>query len=239
MFNTTRIPTLLINGNAVAWYNVTIVCPTYTLKVNVTNPNAANKPINNVAVKVLEFMGGLYYENTTVNGVATFNCVLGKYHVEVYADGIKINEGTVDLTNGSATLPLSCKLYGLTLTVQVVDYFGQPIAGANVTVLRQGLNIPPKQTNSSGMAEFSNLIGGDLQVAVYLPGQTQICVAKNCYIDYQATIQIKIEKYVSLAGLLVETGQLATIIIIVVTVVMILSLEIYRRRSSAAKKSAG
>jgi hypothetical protein len=239
MFNTTRIPTLLINGNAVAWYNVTIVCPTYTLKVNVTNPNAANKPINNVTVKVLEFMGGLYYENTTVNGVATFNCVLGKYHVEVYANGIKINEGTVDLTNGSATLPLSCKLYGLTLTVQVVDYFGQPIAGANVTVLRQGLNIPPKQTNSSGMAEFSNLIGGDLQVAVYLPGQTQICVAKNYYIDYQATAQIKIEKYVSLAGLLVETGQLATIIIIVATVVMILSLEIYRRRSSAAKKSAG
>jgi hypothetical protein len=89
------------------------------------------------------------------------------------------------------------------------------------------------------MAEFSNLIGGDLQVAVYLPGQTQICVAKNYYIDYQATAQIKIEKYVSLAGLLVETGQLATIIIIVATVVMILSLEIYRRRSSAAKKSAG
>lgn len=239
MFNTTRISTLLINGEPVAWYNVTIVCPTYTLKVNVTNPNAANKPINNATVKVLEFMGGLFYENTTVNGVATFNCVLGKYYVEVYTRGIKINETTVDLTNGSKTLPLSCKLYGLTLTVQVVDYFGQPIAGANITVLRQGLNIQPKQTNSSGAAEFSDLIGGDLQVAVYLPGQTQVCVAKNYYIDYQATIQIKIEKYVSLFGFLIEAGQLTTIIIIAVTIATILLLEIRRRRSHAAKKSAG
>jgi hypothetical protein len=237
MFNTTRIATLLIDGEPVAWYNVTIVCPTYTLKVNVTNPTAANKPINNATVKVLEFMGGLYYENTTVNGVVTFNCVLGKYYVEVYTRGIKINDATVDLTNGSKTLPLSCKLYGLTLVVHVVDYFGQPIAGANVTVLRQGLNIQSNQTNSIGGAEFSDLIGGDLQIAVYLPGQTQVCDAKNYYIDYSATIQIKIEKYVSLFGFLIETGQLATIVIIAVTVAIILLLEIHRRRTAA--KSVG
>ncbi|MGQ9640867.1 MAG: hypothetical protein ACUVUF_01910 [Candidatus Bathycorpusculaceae bacterium] len=240
MFNTTRIPTLLVNETAVAWYNVTIVCPTYTLKVNITNPNAANQPINNATVKVLEFMGGLHYENTTINGVVIFNCVLGKYYVEVYVDEIKINEETVDLTNGSATLTLSCKLYGLTITVQVVDYFGQPIPGANITLSRQGLNVPPKQANSSGMAEFGNLIGGDLQIAVYLPGQTQICIARNYYnMDYSATIQIKIEKYVSLAGLLIEAGHLATLIIIVATVALILSLEIYRRKRSAAKKNAG
>ncbi len=238
IFNTTRISMLLVNEEPVAWYNVTVVCPTYSLKVNVTNPNAANAPIN-ATVKVLEFMGGLYYENVTVNGVAIFDCAMGKYYVEVYAYGIKINKGTVDLTNGSATLPLSCKLYGLTLTVQVVDYFGQPIAGANVTVLRQGLNIQPKQTNSGGVAEFSDLIGGDIQVAVYLPGQTQVCVAKNYYVDYSTAIQIKIEKYISLAGFLVEAGQLATIIIIAVTVAIVLLLEIHRRRSSAAKKSAG
>jgi hypothetical protein len=239
IFNTTRIAALLMNDATVAWYNVTIQCPTYTLKVNVTNPNAANQPINGATVKVLEFMGGLYYENVTVDGVATFDCTMGKYYVGVYVDGIKINEGTADLTNGSKTLPLGCKRYGLTITVQVVDYFGQPISGANVTILRQGLNIQPKQTNSNGMVEFSNFTGGDIQIAVYLPGQTQLCVAKNYYnIDYSATMQIKIEKYVSLAGFLIEASHLATVIIIAVTVALILLLEIYRRRKSAAKKSA-
>jgi hypothetical protein len=240
LFNTTSISTLLISEVAVAWYNVTIVCPTYKLEVNVTNPNAANQPIDNATVKVIEFMGGLYYENTTVNGVATFDCVLGKYYVEVYARGIKIKEETVDLTNGSATLSISCKLYGLTITVRVVDYFGQPISGANITLLRQGLNVQPKQTNSSGMAEFSDLIGGDINIAVYLPGQAQICVAKNYYnIDYPVEIQIKIEKYISIFGFLIETGQLATIIITVVTVAIIFSLEVYHRRVSSAKKSIG
>jgi hypothetical protein len=50
------------------------------------------------------------------------------------------------------------------------------------------------------------------------------------YVDGSKTIQIKIERYTMLAGLLVETSHLVTSIIIVVSVIVILSLEVYRRR---------
>jgi len=57
-FNTTTIPRLLVNETAIAWFNVTIICPTLTLQVNVTDAN--NQPISNAAVNVQEVMGGLY-----------------------------------------------------------------------------------------------------------------------------------------------------------------------------------
>ncbi|MDI6805775.1 MAG: carboxypeptidase-like regulatory domain-containing protein, partial [Candidatus Bathyarchaeia archaeon] len=236
-FNTTTIYGLLQNGNPVAWFDLTIYCPIYTLQVNVTNPNANNQPINNALVKIREVMGGLHFEDsTTTDGTAVFNSPLGKYIVEVYGNGIKLNETIVLLNESLIKLPISCKFYGLNIGIQVVDYFGQPIPKANVTLLRNGLE-NSTFTLPDGRAEFLGLIGGNLTVAIYLPGQLEPYTVSPFYVDSSKTIQIRIERYTMLAGFLVETSHLVMSIIIVVSLIVLLLLEVYRRRRLKPKTS--
>jgi hypothetical protein len=236
-FNTTTLYGLLQDENPVAWFNLTIICPTYTLQVNVTNPNANDQPISSALVKIQDVMGGLYFENTTtMDGIAIFNSLLGKYIVAVYVNGIKLNETIVNLNETFINVSISCKFYGLTIAIQVVDYFGQPIPNANVTLSLENLQ-QWSLTKSDGTAEFPDTIGGNLQVMVYLPGQSQPYMTSSLYVDSSKTIQIKIERYTMLAGFLVETSQLATSIIIAVSVILVLSLEIYRKKRPKPKTS--
>ncbi|MEM2972290.1 MAG: carboxypeptidase-like regulatory domain-containing protein [Candidatus Bathyarchaeia archaeon] len=229
-FNTTTL-SLLQNGNPVAWFNLTITCPNYTLKVNVTNPNADNQPIGGATVKVQDLLGGLFFEeNTTGNGVAEFNCPFGRYTIKIYADNVKLNETTANLNASTVNVFVSCSLYGLSFSVQVVDYFGQPIPNANVTLQRDGSFYRSNLTESDGIAKFPNIIGGALWAVVYLPGQSQPYVETAFYVGSSATVQVKMERYVVLAGFLVETGQLATTLIVVVSVILVLIFEFYRRR---------
>lgn len=233
-FNTTTIPEL----PTTAWVNITIVCPTATLQVYVTD--GQNRPIiESLTVRAQELMGGLCYENNIIEGRTVLHCTIGKYQIEVYAtrdnNYVKLNEATVDLFQNQ-NISVCCKLYSLNVSIRVVDYFGQPIPNANVILQREGLQYSPS-TESNGMVTFSNIIGGDLQITVYLPGQLQPCMVPTSSVDESTTIEIKIEKYVVIAGFLVETGQLTTAIIIVVAIILILSIEIYRRKRLKPQKS--
>ncbi len=124
---------------------------------------------------------------------------------------------------------IHCKLYNLTVTVKIVDYFGQLIPVGNVTLQRNGLQYLPS-IKSDGTIKFSNIVGGKLQLNIYIHKQDQPSVVKELYIDSLSPIEIKIAKYVSLAGILVETSQLATALIIVSAILLVASLELYRRK---------
>jgi hypothetical protein len=130
-----------------------------------------------------------------------------------------------------------CQLYNLTVSVKVVDYFGQPISNAKVTWQLEGLQ-DSGLTKSDGLVAFNNIIGGDLQVTVYLPGQSQPFMVTTSFVDNSKTIEMKLDKYVILAGFLVETSYLTTAIIIAVTVILALSIEVYRRKRSKPQKSS-
>ena len=237
-FNVTTIPTLFVNENAVAWYNITIRYPSFTLKVEVLNPNANNQPINNATVKIQELITGLYYERkTNESGKAVFDSLLGKYKIEVYEEnGIKLNETSFELFEDK-NLTIYCNLYGLVIKVKVIDYFGQPISNVNVKLRyceTVKLNLTfSNRTQGDGVATFTNIVGGDMQAMqayIYLTDQTQPYVVKTFSVKKSTTVVIKIEKYVVLAGLLVETSQLAITILIVATVILVLLLEIYRKK---------
>ena len=234
-FNTTTIPRLLVNETAIAWFNVTIICPTLTLQVNVTDAN--NQPISNAAVKVQEVMGGLYYEGNTVEGTAMFTCTFGRYTIKVYTSGVEINETVTDLFQNE-NVSVRCKLYGLTVSIKVVDYFGRPIPNANVTLEREGLQPRSNRTKSNGVATFSDFIGGSVQIAIYLNDQAQPCTETASSVVSSATIGIKIGKYVLVAGILVETSQLTTALIIAAAIILIVSIEVYRRKRSKLQKSS-
>lgn len=234
-FNTTTIPRLLVNKTAIAWFNLTIICPTLTLQVSVTDAN--NQPITDATVKVQEVMGGLYYEGNTVEGTAIFNCTFGRYTVNVYASGVEINETVTDLFQNE-NVSIRCKLYGLTVSIKIVDYFGQPIPNANVTLQREGLPPRSNRTKSNGIATFSDFVGGSIQIAIYLNDQTQPCIKTTSSVVSSETIGIKIGKYVLIAGILVETSQLTTALIIAAAIILIVSIEVYKRKRSKLQKSS-
>lgn len=237
LFNTTTFPSLLDNAVPKDWFDVKIICPVFTLKVFVNNPNANGQPINNASVTVQEVIGGLYYGNSTIDGVATFNCILGNYSVRVYDSiGRKLNETTVILNTTIVEATISCKLYDLNISVRISDYFDQPIRDTNVTLQRDELRASGV-TGADGTITFTNIVGGSFTVTVRLPGQSEPCVATMVFADNSTTIPVKIEKYVLLVGMLVETSQLLTVMVIVITAIFILGLEILRRRRLRQPKS--
>lgn len=236
-FNVTSITQLLMNETAVAWYNVTVSCPTLVLQVTATK--SGGQPLNNTLLRVQEMSGEpLYEQYTDANGNATFNPPLGIYSVRVYdQNGIILNETTVDLFQNQSTM-VQCDLYDLTVSVKVVDYFGQGIGNVNVKLQREGeptMSAPP--TKADGIATFNNVIGGNLEVALYLGDSTQPIVTQGLTVQNSTTIQVKISKYIVLGGLLVETSEFATILMIALAIVFVLALEVYRFRRSKTKKS--
>ncbi len=234
-FNVTTILGLRVDETAVAWFNLTIICPALALQVNVVDAN--NQPISDVTVKVQEVMGGLYYEGNTVEGMAIFNCTFGRYTVKVYTSGVGINETVTDLFQNE-NVSIRCELYGLTVSIKVVDYFGQPIPNANVTLQRKGLPPCSNRTKSNGVATFSDFIGGSVQIAIYLNDQTQPCIQTPSSVASSETIGIKIGKYVLIASILVETSRLATALIIVATIILVVSIEVYRRKRLKPKQTS-
>jgi hypothetical protein len=227
-FTGVDIQTLRVNGSLVDWYTCNVTCPTFKLQVNVTD--ASDHVASNVLVTAQENMGGIHYENKTdTQGLAIFNSILGKYQIGAYdSAGIRLNEVSVDLFQDQ-NISLPCTLFGLTVTIRVVDYFGQPISNANVTLQREGEMLSSTLTQGNGNAVFSGLTGGDLQVIVYVLGQTQPFTQSMYSFINSTTIEIRADKYVMLAGFFVETSQLATILIIVATVLFVVAIEVYRR----------
>ena len=217
------------------WFNVTVLCPYETLTLNITESH--RNPLPNARVELIEQMGGISYTETTNSaGIVVRNCTFGNYTIKVYMDNIVLKEAFIELFN-DAYREIYCQLYNLTVSVKVVDYFGQPISNANVTWRLDGLQ-DSALTGSDGLATFSNIIGGDLQVTVYLPGQSKPFIVTTSFVDCSKPIEVKLDKYVILAGFLVETSHLTTAIIIAVTAILAISIEVYRRKRFKPQKSS-
>jgi hypothetical protein len=72
---------------------------------------------------------------------------------------------------------------------------------------------------------------------VYLSDQGSPAVVEGLHVSGSTEVPIKMNRYVLLAGLAVETSQLAIAIVIVLSVLLVLSLEIYRRRRNKSQKT--
>ncbi|MDW8040214.1 MAG: hypothetical protein RMJ03_02165 [Nitrososphaerota archaeon] len=216
-----------------AWNNITILCPVKPLKVKVIDVN--NAPIPNVLVEIQEVMGGPHYASqTNPEGDASFNCVLGVYTVKI-SKRFLLNATTVELFE-EKTITIQCSLYNLPIYVKVVDYFGQPVPNANVTLEREGVYLSSKLTGVNGIAEFTE-IGGTLTIKVYLADQNQPIHSFTCSVvaarDETNPIVIKLAKHVVFAGFLVETDWFATFILIVAALVLFAVLELARRKQTS------
>lgn len=230
LFNTTTIESFPLE----VWYNLTVIVPTLTLKINVTD--AYGRPLNNANVEAQEQLGGPYYSGTTTNGIVDLNCPFGEYNVTVYVNNVDVNDTTVALNATSVVLPITCASYGFDVSVHAVDYFGQPIPNVNVTLQRSGWQ-DSRIAGGNGLAAFSDTFGGDLNVTVRLAGQSEPSVVTTVSVYNSTTIDVKIGRYAMLAGMMIETSQLLAIIIVVVAFALVLSVEVFRRMRHRTKET--
>lgn len=214
-----------------AWNNIVISCPVKSLNVNVVD--GKNQPIADAVVEAQELMGGLRYGGSTnQNGQSILSCVFGMYFVKVYHNGILLNETEVNLFNHQ-NLTLKCIYYNLPISIKIVDYFGRPIQNANVSLERNSVMLSSQLTGVDGMVKFTE-IGGMLTIKVYLLGQNLQTKVLTIFVSEERNetnpVEIKIERYVFLAGYLIETAKFAAAVLVAGVIILILALEVYRKK---------
>ncbi|HVP16789.1 MAG TPA: hypothetical protein VMT42_05430 [candidate division Zixibacteria bacterium] len=233
------ITSLLVNGSAVPFFNVTIVCPSYTLQVQAFK--ADGQPFTDAVVEAKELVGGITYPGKTdSNGTVAFhNATFGTYDVEILDNaGKEINRTTVTLFQDQ-NVTVDCNLFHLNISVTLTDYFGQPFANTHVTLLENGGELISSRTQANGVVTFYNLVGSNYTISVYLSDQSPPTAIQSILVEGSTSVSIKMARYALVAGLPVEVNQLAVTIIIVLSVLLILVLEVYRRRKNKGQKTDG
>jgi hypothetical protein len=205
---------------------VLIICPTKTVTLSVVGNN--QEPIPNARIELVELSNGLFYSAITdSSGLATTQATFGMYRARVYKDNTLINETNVQVFSNSQQ-QIRCTLFGIQLSVAVVDFFGNPISNANVT-----LNGPEKLfqvTQSDGKVTFKDIVGGNIQIIAQASGTKDAYQAMTLTINQPTSVQIKIDRYIALGAMLIPASALITMIIILVAIILFVMLEIYRRR---------
>jgi hypothetical protein len=208
--------------------SVQITCPSKSLTINVVDYNQAAIP--DARIELVELTNGLFHAATTdSSGAVTSQVTFGKYRARVYKDNILINETNIEAFSESQK-QIRCTLYGIQVSVSVVDLFGQPIPNANVTLNGPKTEKLSAMTQGDGTATFSNVIGGDMQIVAFAPGVENSYQALAITVDQPTSVQIKIDKYIALGPLLIPASSLLTIAIILVAIILFALVEIYRRR---------
>jgi hypothetical protein len=116
------------------------------------------------------------------------------------------------------------------VSVKVVDFFGNPISNANVTLNGPATERFSAITKSNGKAVFDNVIGGDMQVVAFAIGAQDAYQAVAVTVNQPTSIQVTIERYVVLGSLLIPVSSLFAVIVILVAVILLAIVEIYRRK---------
>jgi hypothetical protein len=234
VFNTNN--ETLNNLPAQAIYQFVIICPTEPTTINVVGYN--NAPIAGASVSFVELTNGLFYSATTdTSGSATAPTTFGVYKVQIYQNGILLNETTVQAFGNPNQYTIRCTLYGIQVEVSVVDYFGTPISNANVTVNGPSSERFSAMTAGNGKATFNNVVGGNMQIVAFATGAESSYQALSLTVDQPTSVQIKMGGYVALGSLLIPTAGLFTLILVIVAIVLLVVVEMFLRRRRSATET--
>jgi hypothetical protein len=109
-----------------------------------------------------------------------------------------------------------------------VDFFGSPISNAKVTV--NGQETVQANTESNGRVTFGNIVGGDMQIVAEIQNQPEAFQAIKVIVDQPGTVEVKLDKYVSVGGALMQANISITLLIILVAAIVFVVLEVVRRK---------
>jgi hypothetical protein len=207
---------------------VVITCPNEALTINVVGSNQAAIP--DARIDLVELTNGLFYSATTdSSGSSTSQVTFGMYQAQIYKGNILINETNI-AAFGASQIQIRCTLYDIQVSVSVVDFFGHPIANANVTLNGPATERFSAVTQGDGTATFSNVVGGDMQIVAFAPGAQNGYQALSLTVDQPTSVQIKIDRYVAFGSLLIPVSSLITIAVILVAIILFAAIEIYLRK---------
>ncbi len=224
----------------VGWVDMTIICPTHDMSVQVLD--SKSEPLSNVEVRLTEWSSGVLMDSRTTDpqGKVNFYAKFGRYEVKVYnystlpGPEVILNKTTIDLIEDNLGFEVHCKIFNVDLYVETLDYFGQPIRNVLVEIERKSgedwVKTDSSFTRQDGFARFAplgGLVGGDCRVSVFVAGK--LSGIKDLYLVGSTQIQFKISRFTAIAGHPIETSQLIVYIsigLLAVTFGLVLS---YRR----------
>ena len=218
-------------------FNESLYCHDFNLTIHAEDARQAT--LGGYPIMLCDFGGGLYSNATTdSSGNVTFSAALGEYQIRLYNIGetILLNETLFTLVNAS-TLLLRSSIFNANLSVQVLDYLGQPMPNVRVKLDREGVASVEVNTNGNGVAFFSSIIGGDSFISVYVAGETP-SYSKNAYIEGNTVVTIGLGKYVSVLGLIIDTTEFAVLLTFIVFIIAFALFIVYRRRKSKTSAEA-
>ena len=216
------------NIPAQAVTNLVITCPTETLSINVVDNNQAAIP--NTRIELVEQTTGIFYAATTdSSGSVTTQVSFGMYRARFFKDNILINQTSFEVFSATQK-QIQCTLYGIQVSVKVVDFFGNPILNANVTLNGPATERFSTLTKGDGTAVFNNVIGGDMQVVAFAPGEQNAYQAMTVSVNQPTSVQVTIERYVALGSLLIPVSSLIAVIVILIAVILLAIVEVYLRQ---------
>ena len=198
------------------WANLELVCPKVHLNIQVLD--SKGNPVPEVHVNLHEASSGLLKETAITNssGWVSFTQLLGKYEVEAYTYSsilrrdIILDRALVNLKEGLAPLILRGRMFNLSLSILVVDRLGHPVSNVIVKVEAEGVEVKSLTTSLDGKAVLDGLVGGDYRVSVYVLGR--LCEVSSIRVDSSREITFKLDRYLVLAGHLIEVGQLVGLV---------------------------
>jgi hypothetical protein len=207
---------------------VFIMCPTETLSLRVVGYNQA--PVANSRLELVEITSGIFYGSTTdSSGNANIEATFGKYKLRVYANGILLNETALEVFRTTQS-EIHCSLYDIQISVNVVDYFGQPISNAEVVVNRPGMEKVSALTTATGTATFNGIIGGSMQILAYPSNMENSYEAINVQVNAPESVEIRLANYVLVGSFLVATSLIVTVVIIAAAAILFLLIEVIKRK---------
>ena len=207
---------------------ILITCPTETLALSVVG--YSGEAISGARIELVELTNGLFYSATTdSSGTATTQVTFGMYRARVYQGSIPINDTNVSAFSSNQQ-QIRCTLYGIQVTVSVLDFFGHPIPNINVTLNGPATERLSAITQSDGTAAFNNVIGGILQFVAFAPGAQDTYQAVTLTVNQPTTVQVRLDRYVALGSLLIPVSSLIAILIVIAGIVVFVVVEVLRRR---------
>lgn len=215
---------------AQALSEVVITCPNEALTLTVVGYNQA--PISGARIELIEETNSLVYTATTNDSGTANNLVtFGTYHVTVYKDKIQINETTIEAFSTSQQ-EIHCTLFGIEVSVRVVDLLGNGIQKANVTLVGQASERFSALTKVDGTATFSDVVGGNMQILAFAQGSPNNYQAITITVNQPTSVNIKLGQFIALGPLVVLASTLIDIIIVALAIIVLVTLEVYRMKKS-------
>jgi membrane-bound inhibitor of C-type lysozyme len=207
---------------------VVITCPNETVSLNVVGYN--QEAIPNTRIELVELTNGVFYAATTdTSGSVTSQVSFGMYRARFYKDNILINQTDISVFSNTQTR-IVCSLYGIQVSVKIVDFFGSPISNANVTLNGPATERFSAMTKGDGTATFSNVVGGDMQVVAFASSGQNDYQSVALTVNQPTTVQLKIDRYVAFGSLLIPVSSLIAVLVILLGIILLAIVEVYRRK---------